>query len=83
MDGNSFGAFEAKTHFSELLKRAEKGETITITKHGRPVAKLVPFNDADAVRRRKEAWAAWDRQPNPPTLGDNLTIKDLINEGRE
>jgi prevent-host-death family protein len=36
------GAFEAKTHLSALLDRAEKGETITITKHGRPVARLVP-----------------------------------------
>ncbi|MBV9521580.1 MAG: type II toxin-antitoxin system Phd/YefM family antitoxin [Alphaproteobacteria bacterium] len=41
------GAYEAKTHFSQLLERAEKGERITITKHGRPVAMLVP---ADAAR---------------------------------
>jgi prevent-host-death family protein len=38
----TIGAFEAKTHLSKLLDRAEAGETITITKHGRPVARLVP-----------------------------------------
>jgi prevent-host-death family protein len=36
------GAFEAKTQFSQLLRRVEKGETVTITRHGRPVAVLTP-----------------------------------------
>jgi prevent-host-death family protein len=34
------GAFEAKTHLSELLERVEHGEEFTITKHGKPVARL-------------------------------------------
>ena len=37
------GAFEAKTKFSELLERVSEGAEITITKHEKPVAKLVPF----------------------------------------
>lgn len=41
----SVGAFEAKTHFSALLEEIERGNEITITKHGRPVAKLVPVGD--------------------------------------
>ena len=36
------GAFEAKTHLSALLARAERGERFVITKHGLPVAELVP-----------------------------------------
>jgi prevent-host-death family protein len=36
------GAFEAKTHFSQLLERVQRGEEITITRRGRPVARLVP-----------------------------------------
>lgn len=36
------GAFKAKTHLSELLERVRRGERITITKHGTPVAVLVP-----------------------------------------
>ena len=35
------GAFEAKTKFSALLERAERGEQIVITRRGKPVAKLV------------------------------------------
>ena len=34
------GSYEAKTHLSALLERVARGETITITKHGVPVATL-------------------------------------------
>ena len=36
------GSFEAKTHLPQLLERAAKGEEFTITKRGKPVARLVP-----------------------------------------
>ena len=36
------GAFEAKTKLSELLDAVERGQEVTITRHGEPVAKLVP-----------------------------------------
>ena len=39
---DSIGAYEAKTHLSELLERVASGETITITRHGMPVAVLGP-----------------------------------------
>lgn len=39
----SIGLFEAKTHLSELVARAERGEEVIITRHNRPVAKLVPI----------------------------------------
>ncbi len=38
----TIGAFEAKTHLGELLDRVERGESVTITRHGKPVAQLVP-----------------------------------------
>ena len=37
---------EAKTHLSELIQRAEVGEEIEITRHGKVVAKLVPASSA-------------------------------------
>ena len=37
------GAYEAKTHLSELLERVSEGERIVITKHGTPVAVLAPI----------------------------------------
>jgi prevent-host-death family protein len=36
------GAFEAKTHFAQLLQRVERGEEVTITRRGKAVARLVP-----------------------------------------
>ncbi len=35
-------AFEAKTRFGELLARVAKGEEVVITRHDRPVARVVP-----------------------------------------
>jgi len=42
MKMNTIGAFDAKTHLSQLLDRVEQGEIIEITRRGHPVARLVP-----------------------------------------
>ena len=42
----SIGAYEAKTRLPALLDRVEKGETLVITRNGRPVARLVPVVEA-------------------------------------
>ena len=47
------GAYEAKTHLPALLQRVARGERITITKHGRPVARLVPIERTGPDRRRE------------------------------
>lgn len=49
------GAFEAKTHFSRLLEQVRKGEEITITHRGRPVARLVPPAPTHDVKAAMEA----------------------------
>lgn len=46
------GAFEAKTHLSALLEAVAAGEEITITRRGKPVARLVPVDAVDAPRRK-------------------------------
>jgi prevent-host-death family protein len=53
------GLFEAKTHLSELIARAERGEEVIITRHNKPVAKLVPITEVPAklVARRRRALA--------------------------
>lgn len=47
------GAYEAKTHLPGLLERVEKGERFTITRHGRPVAELIPASRRDVAGIRK------------------------------
>jgi prevent-host-death family protein len=73
------GAFEAKTHFSALLDKVEKGEQIIITKHGRIVAKLVPATAANHLRRHQ---AISDLKKL--SLGHTLDLdwKKLRDEGR-
>lgn len=55
--GITIGAYEAKTKFSELIARAEKGESFVVTKNGRPVARIEPM----ASERHVEAEAAGRR----------------------
>lgn len=49
------GAYEAKTKFSELIARAEKGESFIVTKNGRPVAEIKPVRTYDREEARKAA----------------------------
>ena len=85
VDMNSLvGAYEAKTHLPQLLDRVEGGETITITRHGKPVAKLVPATGDKAkpdVGQVVEAMLA-ARDSEGPTLGGEITLQELISEGR-
>ena len=75
------GAYEAKTHFSELLEKVEAGEEITITRHGTPVARLVPVNKRSTQQQRREAIERIKKLSEGLSLG-GLKIRDLINEGR-
>lgn len=47
------GAYDAKTHLPKLLERAQKGERFVITKHGRPVAELVPVTGGNPESARR------------------------------
>ena len=79
--GNTVGAYEAKTHLSELLEKVEAGEEIIITKHGAPVAKLVPMKKEASAEQRAAAIRRIQKLGSGLSLG-GLKIKDLINEGR-
>lgn len=80
------GAFEAKTKFSELIDRVSKGAEITITKHEKPIAKLVPFQKPNQVelselfRQMEEFRSA---HPLNPKKLPKLTYRDLIEGGRK
>lgn len=77
----SVGSYEAKTHLSELLDRVAKGERITITRHGNPVAVLIPAGEASRPDRR-QAIEAMKQFRKGRKLGD-LSIRELIEEGRQ
>ena len=78
----TIGAFEAKKKFSELLSRvAEAGAEFVITKHDRPIARLVPAMKPHSHEEPTKAVAEWRRQRKRRRLR-GLKIKDLISEGR-
>ena len=72
------GAYEAKTHLPALLAKVERGETVTITRHGRPIAKLVPV---DVVRPSVDIFVELDHLREGVTTGRS-GVRDLIEEGR-
>jgi prevent-host-death family protein len=74
------GAYEAKTRLSKLLERVMKGERITITKHGVPIAILQP-PDSGKSSDAKTVIAEIRRFRKKRTLKGH-SIKDLIEEGR-
>ena len=79
------GAFDAKNQLSALLDAVERGEEVMITRHGKPVAKLV---SPDFKQDRSRAIAAAERLRQlaatipPPLPGEELSMKALIEEGR-
>ena len=75
------GAYEAKTHLSELLEKVEAGQEITITKHGAPVAKLVPAKKEASPEERVAAIERIQKLASALSLGE-FKVKDLISEGR-
>ena len=78
----NIGSFEAKTHLPQLLERVAKGEEFTITKHGKPVARLVPTQTARPKPDVRAAVEAMKQFRKGRTLGEGVTVRDLIEEGR-
>jgi prevent-host-death family protein len=79
----AIGVYDAKTKLPQLLERVRRGERFLITKHGRPVAQLVPAEVTDAadvktIIRQMEEW----QEKEGPTLGSGLTVRALREAGR-
>jgi len=75
----SIGAYEAKTHFSQLLEQVANGDTVVITKHGHEVAKLVPADPASASPN--EAIEAV-RLARKGVRRGKVSVRAMIEEGR-
>lgn len=75
------GAYEAKTHLPKLIERVRKGERFVITKHGTPVAALVPVG----VRTTDEIHAAIEglRSFQQTHALGGLSVAETIREGRK
>jgi prevent-host-death family protein len=77
----SVGAFEAKTHLSELLDRVRRGERITITRHGIPAAMLVPVEEANGKPAHAEIVEGMRKLRGRRKRG-KVNVRELVEEGR-
>jgi len=75
----TIGAYDAKTHLPDLLKRVAQGEHFTITRHGQPVARLLPMSERPSDPAQVIEEILQFRQGRH--LGD-LSVRDLMEEGR-
>jgi len=83
------GAFEAKNTLGSLLDRVEQGEEIIITRHGKPIARLVPNAGGDekdraraAFQRLRERARLMHEQDKGKEALDWPTLKKWRDEGR-
>ena len=77
---DSVGAYDAKTHLPKLLERVAAGESITITKHGVPVAVLGPYDPQKNVDVKGVIQALRGFREGKSLAG--LSIREMIDEGR-
>ena len=83
------GAYEAKTHLPQLLERVQRGERFVITKHGRPVAELVPVSARDRASIRQAIAEVREMRGRLARRGIRLqkllrpgdNLRDLMHEG--
>jgi prevent-host-death family protein len=75
----TMGAYEAKTHFSQLLTDVAAGQVVTITKHGHPIARLVPV---DSTPADTDTLMAAIREARHGVRLNGLSVREMIDEGR-
>jgi len=85
----TMGLFEAKTHLSELVARVEAGDEVVITRHNKPVAKLVPITteiSPELYRKRLEILDELQAVGREiATRGGPITVEEILSwrdEGR-
>lgn len=76
-----YSLYEAKNKLSALVDAVERGDEITITRRGRPVARLSGVGPGHDVAKARKAAAGLRALGQGQSLG-GLSIRDLIDEGR-
>ena len=76
----SIGTYELKAHLSEVLDAVEHGQTVIVTRHGKPIARILPSDTAERehVSEAVQALLSFPRTRLPR----GVTIRGLIEQGR-
>ena len=76
------GAFEAKTHFSQIIEKAERGEDFIITRRGKPVAKIIPFERKEEMTFKEAVEQLIGMRKLYRGEPGSFNIREAIEEGR-
>jgi prevent-host-death family protein len=83
MLNQQIGAFEAKTHFSQIIDKVEHGADYVVTKRGKPVAKIIPFEQQPEMTW-EEIIAEFKRlRKNYRGKPGSFNIREAIEDGRK
>jgi len=74
------GAYELKTHLSEVLDAVEHGQSVVVTRHGRQIARISP-ESSKQQEHVKQAVASLVNFPRTK-LPKGVSIRSLIEGGR-
>jgi prevent-host-death family protein len=70
----TISSYEAKTQLPRLIRAAERGETVIITRHGKPVAQLGPVQD----RRREEIAEVIERMKRARAKRPRVSVDEIL-----
>ena len=73
-------ASEAKAKFLSLLDEVERGETIVVTRHGKPIARIEPEQNDRKARMKAALDAIIDHRKKNPT---GITVEEVLRDLRE
>lgn len=76
----TIGIYEARTRWSEIIDKVGKGEEVTVTRHGVPIARIIPV-DSEKRLAVRDAIAAMKEFGRGKSLR-GLSLKKMIKEGR-
>ncbi|MCL2765624.1 MAG: type II toxin-antitoxin system prevent-host-death family antitoxin [Treponema sp.] len=79
---HKIGAFEAKTHFSQILEKVENGADFIITKRGKPVAKIIPFEQENKMTAEEVINGFRDLRKHYRAKPGDFNIREAVEEGR-
>jgi prevent-host-death family protein len=85
------GIRDLKTHLSRYLRQVEGGQTVVITRHGKPIGRIVPVSESTGAQLdtlRRAGLVAWNKQKLQPLAPvaqarGGRTVADLLLEDRE
>ncbi|HFD92002.1 MAG TPA: type II toxin-antitoxin system prevent-host-death family antitoxin [Gammaproteobacteria bacterium] len=82
MAEKKIGAYEAKTHLPSLLRQVADGQRFTITRQGKPVARLIPYRSTTPEHMPRDVIKQIRKLRQGIRLGD-IDLRELIDEGRQ